>query len=69
MSKTITQDQVVEAAGELGQEPFTRAQVAEKLGVKTTEIKEGFKAARQADRLEKVGDDAEGTGQFRLTNK
>jgi DNA-binding transcriptional regulator LsrR (DeoR family) len=69
MSKTITQDQVVEAAGELDQEPFTRAQVAERLGVKTTEIKQGFKEARRADRVEKVGDDAEGTGQFRLTDK
>jgi hypothetical protein len=69
MSKTITQDQIVGAAGELDQEQFTRADVADKLGVKVTELKEGFKEARRADRLEKVGDDAEGTGQFRLTNK
>ena len=67
MAQTITPDQVVEAAKELGQDEFTRGQLAEKLGVKTTELKHGFKEARQADRLEKVRDDDEGTGIFRLT--
>ena len=66
MSTTITQDQVVQAAEELGQEEFTRAELADKLGVKTTALKQGFKEARNADRLEKVGDNAEGKGKFRL---
>jgi hypothetical protein len=67
MSKNITSDQIVSAAKELDEAEFTRAQVAEKLGVKTTELKEGFKEARESNRLEKVRDDAEGKGQFRLT--
>jgi hypothetical protein len=67
MSNTITQDQIVGAAQELDGQEFTRADVADKLGVKVTELKQGFKEARQADRVEKVGEDAEGTGQFRLT--
>ena len=67
MAKTITSDQVVKAAEELGKPEFTRSEVAEKLDVKTTEIKDGFKEARQAERLEKVRDDEEGTGVFRLT--
>jgi len=69
MAKTITQEQVVGAAEELGQEEFTRGQLAEKLGVKTTELKQGFKAARESERLEKVRDDEEGKGIFRLTEK
>lgn len=69
MAKTITQEQVVGAAEELGQEEFTRGQLAEKLGVKTTELKQGFKAARESERLEKVRDDEEGKGIFRLTDK
>jgi transketolase C-terminal domain/subunit len=67
MAQSITSDQVVEAAKGLDQEEFTRAQVAEKLGVKPTDLKQGFKEARQANRLEKVRDDEEGKGQFRLT--
>ena len=67
MAKTITSDQVVGAAEELGKPEFTRSEVAEKLDVKTTAIKDAFKEARQADRLEKVRDDEEGTGIFRLT--
>ena len=69
MAKTITQEQVVGAAEELGQEEFTRGQLAEKLGVKTTELKQGFKAARESERLEKVRDDDEGKGIFRLNDK
>jgi hypothetical protein len=65
--KTISADQVVGAAEELGQPEFTRGQLAEKLGVKTTDLKRGFKSARESERLEKVRDDDEGTGIFRLT--
>ena len=67
MSETITPDQVVGAAEELGQDQFTRAQLATKLGVKTTALKQGFKEARKTDRLLKVGEDDEGSGLFRLT--
>ena len=68
MAKTITSDQIVGAAKELGQPEFTRSDVAEKLGVKTTELKDGFKEARTDSRLEKVRDDEEGTGVFRLSD-
>lgn len=68
MAKTITSDQIVGAAQELGKPEFTRSDVSEKLGVKTTELKDGFKEARQSERIEKVRDDDEGTGVFRLTD-
>ena len=68
MAATITPDQIVEAAKELGQPEFTRSQVAEKLGVKTTDLKEGFKKARQSGRLEKLRDDDSGTGIFKVTS-
>ncbi|HEX6117678.1 MAG TPA: hypothetical protein VFY99_11295 [Solirubrobacterales bacterium] len=68
MAKAITSDQVVGAAKELGKPEFTRSDVAEKLGVKTTELKDGFKEARQAERIEKIRDDEEGTGLFRVTD-
>ena len=68
MSKTITQDQIVGAANELDQPEFTRSDLAEKLGVKTTDLKEGFKEARDAGRLEKLRDDESGTGVFRVTS-
>jgi DNA-binding transcriptional regulator LsrR (DeoR family) len=66
MSETITADQVVQAAEELGQEEFTRADVANKLGVEKPDLKRGFAQARKAGRLEKVRDDEENTGHFRL---
>ena len=69
MAKTITEEQVVGAAKELSQPEFTRADLAEKLGVKTTDLKEGVKAARDSGSLEKVRDDEEGTGLFRLADK
>jgi hypothetical protein len=68
MSTTITPDQIVEAAARLGQPEFTRGQVADKLGVKTTELKVGFKAARESGRLEKIRDDDTGTGIFKVTS-
>jgi len=66
MAKTITAGQVVAAAEELDQPEFTRDDIAGKLGVKKPEFKEAFKAARQEGRLEKVRDDAENAGVFRL---
>jgi len=69
MANTITADEVVGAAKELPQEEFTRADVAEKLGVKKPELQKAFKAARRSGRVKKVRDDEENTGHFRLTGK
>ncbi|MGH2952597.1 MAG: hypothetical protein ACRDK9_01070 [Solirubrobacterales bacterium] len=67
MKVTITADQLVKAAQELSQEEFTRADVASQLGVEKPELKQAFVQARKAGRLEKVRDDEENTGHFRLT--
>ena len=69
MSETITAEQVVEAAQGLGQEEFTRGDLAEKLGVEKPDIRKGFRQARQSGRLEKVRDDEENTGYFRLIDE
>jgi transcription initiation factor IIE alpha subunit len=69
MSETITSDQVLEAAQGLDKEEFTRGDLAEKLGVEKPEIRKGFRQARQSGRLEKVRDDEENTGWFRLTDQ
>jgi hypothetical protein len=69
MPKQITSDQVVAAAEGLGQAEFTRGDLAKKLGVdKPKKFRPAFREARQAGRLDKVRDDEEGTGHFRLTN-
>jgi DNA-binding transcriptional regulator LsrR (DeoR family) len=67
MKSTITADQLVGAAQDLGQEEFTRADVANRLGVEKPELKHAFVQARKAGRLTKVRDDEENTGHFRLT--
>jgi DNA-binding transcriptional regulator LsrR (DeoR family) len=69
MPQDITEDQVVATARDLDQEEFTRADLAEKLGVEKTELSKPFRQARRAGRLDKVRDDDEGTGHFRLTGK
>ena len=63
----VTADQVVEAAKGLGKDEFSRGDLAEKLGVEKQDIKQAFREARQAGRLEKTRDDDENTGYFRLT--
>ncbi len=68
MSEDITPDQVVDAARELGQDEFTRGDVAQKLGVQRPEMKKGFNQARKAGRLTKTRDDEENTGHFRLSD-
>ena len=65
MAEAVSQDQVVQAARELGDE-FTRSDVVKKLGVKPPQIKDAFKAARQSGQFEKVGENAEGKNTFRL---
>jgi hypothetical protein len=67
MQLTVTEDQLVEAAKDLGQDEFTRGDVAGKLGVDKPDLKQAFVAARKAGRLEKVRDDEENTAHFRLT--
>jgi hypothetical protein len=66
MAQDITSDQLVATARDLGKPEFTRADVAEKLGVDKTELSKQFRQARQSGRLEKVRDDEEGTGVFRV---
>jgi hypothetical protein len=68
MPQAVTADQVVQAARNLGQAEFTRGDLAAELGVEKQDIKPGFRAARHAGRLEKVRDDEENTGYFRLTD-
>ena len=63
----ITEDQVVSAAQELGKDEFTRADIANQLGVEKPELKQAFVRARKAGKLEKVRDDEENTGHFLLT--
>ncbi|MCD6016335.1 MAG: hypothetical protein K0R88_2419 [Solirubrobacterales bacterium] len=69
MAQTITAEQIVEAARDLGQDEFTRGDLAAKLGVEKPELKPAFREARKAGRLEKVRDDEENTGHFRLTDR
>jgi DNA-binding MarR family transcriptional regulator len=66
---TITPDQVIQAAQELGQDDFTRGDIAEQLGVPQPEMKESFKTARKAGLFEKVRDDEDGKSYFRLTGE
>jgi hypothetical protein len=69
MAQTITEDQVVQSAQSLGKPEFTRADLAERLGVDKPELKKPFHQARKAGRLDKVRDDEDGAGLFRLTGK
>ena len=69
MPKTITQDQVVEAAAGLESPEFTRDDLAQKLGADKSAFRREFRQARRAGRLDKVRDDEDGTGHFRLTDK
>ena len=67
MQLTVTEDQLITAAQDLKQDEFTRADVAAALGVDKPDVKQAFVHARKAGRLEKVRDDEENTGHFRLT--
>lgn len=69
MPETITPEQVVAAAKELGKDEFTRDDLAQKLGVEQPDLRLGFRRARRAGQLDKVREDAEGTGLFRLTDQ
>jgi hypothetical protein len=63
---TVTEEQLITAARQLDQNELTRADVAGKLGVEKPDLKQAFVRARQAGRLEKVPDDEDNTGHFRL---
>ena len=67
MQLTVAEDQLVEAAQQLDQDEFTRADMAGKLGVEKPDLKQAFVRARKAGRLEKVRDDEDNTGYFKLT--
>jgi len=69
VAKSITEDQLVATAQELGKDEFTRADLAEKLGVEKPDLSKPFRQARKAGRFDKTRDDEEGTGHFRLTSK
>ena len=69
MSEAITSANIVEAAQALGKEEFSRGDLAEQLGVEKQDIKPAFKEARHQGKLEKVRDDEENTGYFKLTGK
>jgi hypothetical protein len=62
----ITQEQVVEAAQKLGKEEFNRQDIADALGVEKSDVKQPFTKARKAGQFEKVRDDDENTGIFKL---
>ncbi len=67
MSKTVTEDRVVAAARDLDQAEFSRADLAKQLDVQRGDIKQGFKAARKSGSLEKVRNDGDGKGLFRVS--
>ena len=62
----ITEDQVVEAAKNLGKDEFNRQDIATALGVEKSDVKKPFTQARKGDKFEKVRDDEENTGIFKL---
>jgi DNA-binding transcriptional regulator LsrR (DeoR family) len=66
MAQRFTADQVVDAAGKLGQEEFTRADIAQELGVEKADVKQAFNTARKKEMIEKTRDDEENTGHFKL---
>jgi len=66
MEDEITAEHIVEAAEELDQTEFTRADLAAELGVSNKDLREAFKAARRSGRIERVGKDADDRGVFRL---
>ncbi len=66
MESSVTEDQVVQGATDLGKPEFTRKELAEKLDVKPWQLGDGMKAARAAGRIEKSGENDDGKGLFRL---
>jgi DNA-binding MarR family transcriptional regulator len=67
MQLKITADKLVEAARELDQPEFTRGDIAAKLVVEKSDLKQAFARARKTGQVEKTRDDESNTGHFRLT--
>jgi DNA-directed RNA polymerase specialized sigma subunit len=65
----ITQQQVIEAAQKLGKDEFNRQDIATALGVEKSDVKQAFTQARKDGFFEKVRDDEENTGIFKLGAK
>jgi hypothetical protein len=66
MAETVTSDQLAAAARGLEKDQFTRAELADKLGVQVSDIKQAVKEARQEGRIDWTGENEEGKGLFRL---
>ena len=69
MAEKLTPEKLIKAAASLKKPEFSRADLAEKLGVSRADLNESFRAARQSGRLEKVRDGDNGTRLFRLTDE
>jgi hypothetical protein len=69
MSESITSASIVEAAQQLGQEEFSRPDIAGQLGVEKQDIKQAFNEARKLGKIEKTRDDEDNTGLYKLTGK
>jgi len=69
MENEVTSERVVAAAAGLDRDEFTRAELAEELGVSGQDIKDAFKAARRSGRLTRVGQTDDGRKIFRLTGE
>ena len=67
MPQEATEEQVLAAARSLDRDEFTREDVAEELGTEVSAMQPGWKAAKQAGRLEKVREEG-GKRHFRLVN-
>lgn len=68
MAQDATQEQVLEAARSLGRDEFTRQDVADELDTDVAAMQPGWKAAKQAGRLEKVHEEG-GKRHFRLVSE
>jgi DNA-binding transcriptional regulator LsrR (DeoR family) len=66
MAETVTSDQLAAAARGFEKDQFTRAELADKLGVQVSDIKQAVKEAREAGRIDWIGENEEGKGLFRV---
>jgi hypothetical protein len=67
-SDDFTEDQLIEAAKGLNKDQFTRADLAEALGVKPRDFRETFRSVRDSGKFTRVGEDEEGTNLFEITD-
>lgn len=67
MAKEVTEEQVLEAAGALDGDEFTREQVAEKLGSEISDMRPSWKAAKDSGKLERVRNE-DGQNYFKLAS-